>query len=136
MCCSKRPKCLSRRYLRRNAAHKCGNHKGLRDQHQVRTQLHRGAAGNTPSARAECSRRSADRPSWISAADRKRGFEGVLWYQDLSRVCPRCPQATPSDGGGRGVIFGRLMVNTALSTVKGPAKFPEVRCGPGTDLSE
>jgi hypothetical protein len=52
--------------------------------------------------------------------------------QGLSTV----PPGHPEDGGGRGVIFGRLMVNTALSTVKGPAKFPEVRCGPGTDLSE
>jgi len=29
---------------------------------------------------------------WISLADQKRGFEGVLWYQGMSRVCPGCPQ--------------------------------------------
>ena len=34
---------------------------------------------------------------WISLADRKRGFEGVLWYQDRSRVCPGCPQTTPRE---------------------------------------
>src|SRR5664279_4970676 len=31
----------------------------------------------------------------ISLADQKRGFEGVLCYQDMSRVCPGCPQTTP-----------------------------------------
>ena len=35
--------------------------------------------------------------SWISVADQKRGFEGVLWYQDMSRVCPGCPQTTPRE---------------------------------------
>ena len=34
---------------------------------------------------------------WISEADRKRRFEGVLWYQDMSRVCPGCPQTTPME---------------------------------------
>jgi hypothetical protein len=32
---------------------------------------------------------------WISLADQKRGFEGVLWCQDMSRVCPGCHQTTP-----------------------------------------
>ncbi len=30
-------------------------------------------------------------------ADRKRGFEGVLWYQGMSRVCPECPQTNPRE---------------------------------------
>src|SRR5208283_3283813 len=34
---------------------------------------------------------------WISLADRKRGFEGVLWYQGMSRVCPGCPQTSPRE---------------------------------------
>jgi len=37
------------------------------------------------------------RAGWISVADRKRGFETVLWYQGMSRVCPGCPQATPRE---------------------------------------
>jgi hypothetical protein len=33
--------------------------------------------------------------TWISLADQKWGFEGVLWYQHMSRVCPGRPQTTP-----------------------------------------
>ena len=33
--------------------------------------------------------------SWISLADQKRGFDGVLWYLGMSRVVPGCPQTTP-----------------------------------------
>jgi hypothetical protein len=36
---------------------------------------------------------------WISVADQKWGFEGVLWYQGMSRVCPGCPQSTPRQVG-------------------------------------
>jgi hypothetical protein len=35
--------------------------------------------------------------SWISVADQKRRFEGVLWYQTMSRVCPGCPQSSPRE---------------------------------------
>src|ERR1035441_2435318 len=41
---------------------------------------------------------------WISVADQKWGFEGVLWYQDMSRVCPGCPQTTPREAGKGGYI--------------------------------
>jgi len=34
---------------------------------------------------------------WISVADRKRGFEGGLWCQGMSRVCPGCPRTTPRE---------------------------------------
>jgi hypothetical protein len=34
---------------------------------------------------------------WISVADQKRGFEGGLWYQGMSRVCPGCPRTTPRE---------------------------------------
>src|ERR1017187_7773186 len=128
MCGSKQPKCLNRRYLRRNATHKCPNHKRLRDQHRIRTGLHWGAAGKIPSARAECSRRSADRPSWISVADRKRGYEEVLWYQDLSRVCPGCPQTTPGEARSESFIrkaYGQYgSSNLEPRTLKGRAKPP------------
>jgi integrase len=36
---------------------------------------------------------TADEAGWISAADRKRRFEGVLWYQDMSRVPPDHPES-------------------------------------------
>jgi hypothetical protein len=34
---------------------------------------------------------------WISMADLKRGVVRVLWYQDMSRVCPGCPQTAPRE---------------------------------------
>jgi len=40
---------------------------------------------------------AADGAGWISAADRKRGLEGGLWYQGMSRVCPGCPQTSPRE---------------------------------------
>jgi hypothetical protein len=39
----------------------------------------------------------AHRASWISVADQKRRFEAGLWYQNMSRVRPECPQATPRE---------------------------------------
>ena len=42
--------------------------------------------------------------AWISLADRKPGFERVLWYQDMSRVCPGCPQTTPREAREEGCI--------------------------------
>jgi hypothetical protein len=57
-----------------------------------------GCAGDSPAKRRRRARNGADaaagRAGWISAADRKLGFERVLWYQDMSRVCPGCPQTT------------------------------------------
>ena len=34
---------------------------------------------------------------WISVPDEKRGPEGGLWYQGMSRVCPGCPQSNPRE---------------------------------------
>jgi hypothetical protein len=40
---------------------------------------------------------AAHRASWISVADQKRRFEAGLWYQNMSRVRPECPQTTPRE---------------------------------------
>ena len=40
---------------------------------------------------------AAHRARWISVADQKRGFEAALWYQNMSRVCPECPQTNPRE---------------------------------------
>jgi hypothetical protein len=40
---------------------------------------------------------AAHRASWISVAAQKQGFEAALWYQDMSRVCPECPQTNPRE---------------------------------------
>src|ERR1017187_6988048 len=58
-------------------------------------------AGDSPAKHCQRARNGADAAAggahWISVADQKRGIEGVLWYQDMSRVCPGCHQTTPRE---------------------------------------
>ena len=35
--------------------------------------------------------------TWISLPAWKWGFEGGLWFQGMSRVCPGCPQTSPGE---------------------------------------
>ena len=67
-----------------------------------------GCAGDSPAKRRRRARNGVDaaagRASWISVADRKWRFEGLLWCQDLSRVYPGCHQPTPRKAREGGCI--------------------------------
>ena len=52
-------------------------------------------ANSQPRMPGTAARRKIRRePTWISMPDQKWGFEGGLWYQGGSRVCPECHQTT------------------------------------------
>jgi hypothetical protein len=64
--------------------------------HRVGGSMHPPARG-LPRTRIPPPRKCPRKVVWISLADQKRGLDGVLWYQDMSRVCPECPQTTPRE---------------------------------------
>ena len=66
--------------------------------------------------------------NWISVADRKRGFERVLWYQGMSRVCPGCPQTTPRELR-RASCIRRAYGERPTTTLQHPSSNPDEEGG-------
>jgi len=55
----------------------------------------RGLPGTSIVPPRKCRRKGV----WISLVDQKRGFVRVLWYQNMSRVCPGCHLTAPRKEG-------------------------------------
>jgi hypothetical protein len=70
---------------------------------------------------------------WISVADQKRGSVGALWYQGMSRVCPRRPQSNPREARKESCIRkaygGRRTSNIQHPTSNGRRKPPKATPG-------
>ena len=66
-------------------------------------------------------------------ADQIVGVVGVLWYQDMSRVCPGCPQTNPGEAGEGSRIrdaYGEHPTSNTEHPTYSEAKLPKATSKP------